>query len=252
MTAAVNREHITIVLNRPKYPGNIGSAARCAANMGIGKIIVVSDQRYDAEKILQMATHLAAATVENIRYVGGLEEALSDFHYIVGTTSRLGSARRATRYPREAAAELADLSQNNEIALLFGPEDVGLTNDELKYCHSLVTIPASEDLKSINLSHAVMILCYEIFLAGGEEKQIVTPRLATSRELEGMYGQLKGVLSRIGFINPENPDYWMMNVRRFLSRVRLCSKDVQIIRGICRQIDWYGGNKKLDFHPPET
>jgi len=244
MTTAVKRENVTIVLNRPKYPGNIGFVARCAANMGIGKIIVVDSQTRDTEEIRRMATHLASRTVEKIRYIDGLEKALSDFNYIVGTTSRLGSARRATLYPRELAAELVGISQKNTIALLFGPEDFGLTNEELKYCHSLVTIPTSEELRSINLSHAVMILCYEIFQAGGEEKEIFTPRLATSRELEGMYGQLKDVLSRIGFINPENPDYWMMNIRRFLSRVRLHSKEVQIIRGICRQIDWYGGNKK--------
>jgi tRNA/rRNA methyltransferase len=244
MAAGVNKRNITIVLNKPKYPGNIGSVARCAANMGIGKIVVVNCENPDHEKIRRMATHLAAGTVERIRFVDSLEEALSGFRYIVGTTSRLGSARRATLYPREIAAELADLSRNNGIALLFGPEDFGLTNEELKYCSRLVTIPTSEDLKSINLSHAVMILCYEIFLAGHEEKKIFTPRLATSRELEGMYGQLKDVLTRIGFINPENPDYWMMNIRRFLSRVRLYSKEVQIIRGICRQIDWYGRHKK--------
>lgn len=244
MAAGVNKRNITIVLNKPKYPGNIGSVARCAANMGIRKIIVVNGQSHDLEKVRQMATHLAAGTVEKIRFVDSLEEALSGFHYIVGTTSRLGSARRATLYPREIAVELVDLSQHNGIALLFGPEDFGLTNEELKFCHCLVTIPTSEDLKSINLSHAVMILCYEIFLACHETKEIFTPRLASSRELEGMYGQLTDVLTRIGFINPENPDYWMMNVRRFLSRIRLYSKEVQILRGICRQIDWYGRNKK--------
>jgi tRNA/rRNA methyltransferase len=244
MAAAVNRKNITIVLNKPKYPGNIGSVARCAANMGIDKIVVVNGENPDPEEIRRMATHLAAGTVERIRFVDSLEEALSGFHYIVGTTSRLGSARRATRYPREMAAELVDLSQQNEVALLFGPEDFGLTNDELKYCHSLVTIPTSEVLKSINLSHAVMILCYEMLVARDESGKTFTPRLASSRELEGMYVQLKDVLTRIDFINPENPDYWMMNVRRFLSRVRLYSREVQIIRGICRQIDWYGRHKK--------
>jgi tRNA/rRNA methyltransferase len=244
MAAGVNKRNISIVLNKPKYPGNIGSVARCAANTGIGKIVVVNCENPDQDKIRQMATHLAAGTVERIRFTDSLEEALSGFHYIVGTTSRLGGARSASLYPREIAAELVDLSQHNEIALLFGPEDFGLTNEELKHCNCLVTIPTSEDLKSINLSHAVMILCYEIFLAGQDGKRTFTPRLASSRELEGMYGQLTGVLTRIGFINPENPDYWMMNLRRFLSRVRLYSKEVQIIRGICRQIDWYGRNKK--------
>jgi TrmH family RNA methyltransferase len=171
MAAGVNKRNISIVLNKPKYPGNIGSVARCAANTGIGKIVVVNCENPDQDKIRQMATHLAAGTVERIRFTDSLEEALSGFHYIVGTTSRLGGARSASLYPREIAAELVDLSQHNEIALLFGPEDFGLTNEELKHCNCLVTIPTSEDLKSINLSHAVMILCYEIFLAGQDGKR---------------------------------------------------------------------------------
>ncbi len=244
MTVGVNRENIVIVLNKPKYPGNIGAVARCAANMGLDQIIVAGGGNPDREDILRMATHFAADKVDRILYFDRLEEALADFHYVVGTTSRLGRGRLSTLQPRALAAELVDRSQNNRIALLFGPEDFGLTNDELKYCHSLVTIPTSEDLKSINLSHAVMILCYEIFLAGREGREVFTPKLATSRELEGMYGQLKEVLTNIGFINPQNPEYWMLKVRRLLSRVGLYSKDVQIIRGICRQIEWYGRNKK--------
>jgi tRNA/rRNA methyltransferase len=244
MPSRVKKDHISIVLNKPKYPGNIGSVARCAKNMGIESIIVVSPADFDRDKILQTATHFAASTVDRIRCYDVLEEALSGFSYIVGTTSRLGDARRPAFFPGDLAAELTDLSQNNDIAILFGPEDVGLTNDELKYCHSLATIPTSDSLKSLNLSHAVMIFCYEIFLAAQDKKETFTPRLATSRELEGMYGQVKDVLTNIGFINPENPEYWMMNVRRFLSRIRLYAKEVQIIRGICRQVEWYGRHKK--------
>lgn len=244
MTVRVKRENIVIVLNKPKYPGNIGAVARCAANMGLDQIVVAGGGTRDREEILRMSTHFAADRVDRIRYFDRLDEALAGVHYVVGTTSRLGRGRPSMFQPRGLAAELVGLSQNNRIALLFGPEDVGLTNEELKYCHSLVTIPTSEDLKSINLSHAVMILCYEIFLAGREDREIFAPKLATSRELEGMYGQLKEVLTNIGFINTQNPDYWMLKVRRLLSRVGLYSRDVQIIRGICRQIEWYGRNKK--------
>jgi tRNA/rRNA methyltransferase len=244
MPASLRNNHITIVLNKPKYPGNIGAVARCAKNMGMENIVVVGKEDPNREKILQTATHFAGDLVNGIRYFEDLGEALAGFHYIAGMTSRVGRARRANLYPRQLAAELVGLSQHSEIALLFGPEDFGLTNAELKYCHSLVTIPTSRSLKSINLSHAVMIICYEIFLAERSVEESFTPKLATSRELEGMYAQLKTVLTRIGFINPENPEYWMMNIRRFLSRVRLYAKEVQIIRGICRQIEWYGRSKK--------
>jgi len=130
------------------------------------------------------------------------------------------------------------------VAILFGPEDIGLTNDELRRCQALITIPTSEKLRSLNLSHAALIVCYEIFLASTAVPERFKPRLATSVELEGMYTQIKDLFVRIGFINPQNPEYWMLNVRRFFSRMDLRSRDVKMIRGLCRQIDWYVKDKK--------
>lgn len=244
MPAKVKTENITIVLSKPKYPGNVGSVARCAKNMGIDKIVVVVGKDLDRDVMKQIATHFAAGIVDRIRYFDRLEEALAGFQYIVGTTSRLGSARGPVISPSEMAEHLIDISQNNTVALLFGPEDTGLTNDDLRYCHLLVTIPTTESFKSINLSHAVMILCYEIFAAQTGCIERFTPRLAGSAELEGMYAQIKSLLMKIGFLNPENPDYWMMHIRRLLSRTKLLAKEVKVIRGICRQLTWYAENKR--------
>jgi tRNA/rRNA methyltransferase len=237
-------ENITIILNRPKYPGNIGSVARCAKNMGIERLFVVGYSNPDLEETKKMATHFASDVVKNMKHFNQLDEALSGFHYVVGTTSRLGSVRGPVVHPREMAEQIVDISQNNKVAVLFGPEDAGLTNDELKYCHLLVTIPTSNDLKSINLSHAVMILCYEIFAACTPSPERFTPKLATSFELEGMYDHLKEMFIKIGFINLENPEYWMTSIRRFFSRTKLFSKEVQIIRGICRSVERYIEDKK--------
>ncbi len=237
-------ENITIVLNKPKYPGNVGSVARCARNMGIENITVVGNKDLALEEMKQMATHFAAGIVDRIQHFDGLDDALARFHYIVGTTSRRGSARGPVVSPREMAARIVDISQENAVALLIGPEDTGLSNDDLKFCHLLVTIPTSKNNKSINLSHAAMILCYEIFVANMEPTEAFTPRLALSVELEGMYDHMKGLLMKIGFLNPENPEFWMMHIRRFLSRTNLLSKEVKIIRGICRQMEWYMKNKK--------
>jgi tRNA/rRNA methyltransferase len=88
-----------------------------------------------------------------------------------------------------------------------------------------------------------MILCYEIFTAQRDDLEAFTPRLATAVEIEGMYEQLKGLLQKIGFLNPQNPEYWMLHIRRFLSRTRLFSREVKIIRGICRQLEWSLENK---------
>jgi tRNA/rRNA methyltransferase len=244
----VTRENITIVLHRPKYPGNIGSAARAAKNMGIRNISVVERGEARVEEIMpeirKMATHLAADTVDCIRFFTDLKEAIADYGYVVGTTSRFGNARQPVIDPAETAAKLIDISRHNRVAVVFGPEDFGLSNEELQLCHEFVAIPTADDLKSLNLSHAVMVVCYEIFKASTGRKERFTPKLATSAELEGMYAQLKDMFLKIDFVNPQNPEHRMAQVRRFLSRVGLYSKEVQIIRGICRQVLWYASDKK--------
>lgn len=231
-------EHMTIVLNRPHFPENIGASARAAKNMGIGRLIAVNPRDCDLTRVLKMATHNAEDLVAEMDVYDDLEEALAPYSYIVGTTARTGSHRPTLKSPRLLAEELVPISQNNLIAILFGPEDAGLTARELKYCHSIVTIPTA-DFASINLAQAVMILTYEVFLASINPPGTFVPRLADSHELEGMYAHLKETLTRISFINPENPDYWMMSVRRFLGRIGLRAREVKMIRGICRQIDWY-------------
>ena len=242
-------KNISIVLYKPKYAGNIGSVARAAKNMGISDIMVVGGAGYDREEMQQRSTHLAADVLDHIQYCERIDEALGGFHYIVGTTARLGKARGPFISPRAAARDIADISQKNKIALLFGPEDTGLANEELRLCHAVVTIPTSREFKSLNLSHAVMILCYEIFIASSEAGSAAeaAPKLARSQELEGMYGQIKTLLADIEFINPENPDYWMMHLRRFFARAGILSREVKIVRGICRQLTWYARHKKLDF-----
>jgi len=236
-------DNVSIILKGPKYPGNIGSTARCAKNMGIGKMIVVGRDGFEREAILQMATHEARDVVEAIRYCDTLEEALAGFTWVVGTTARRGSGRGPAVSPRRMAESLAGLSQENEIALLFGPEDTGLSNDDLRFCQTVVTIPTA-GFKSLNLSHAAMIVCYELFVARTAEDLPAAPKLAGVRELEAMYAKLKEVLLAIGFFLPENPDYWMMHIRRFFARTTLQAREVKIIRGICRQIEWYGDHKQ--------
>jgi tRNA/rRNA methyltransferase len=245
MPLKAKTKNISIVLYKPKYAGNIGSVARAAKNMGISKIVVVGTKDFDREAMEQRSTHLAADVLDQIIYANSIEEALGGFHYIVGTTARLGKARGPFISPRIAAQNIADLSQKNQIALLFGPEDTGLANDQLRLCHSVVTIPTSREFTSLNLSQAVMILCYEIFIASSVAATVAeaAPKWALSSETEGMYEQIKALLAKIGFLNPENPEYWMLDLRRFFSRAGLLSREVKIIRGICRQMEWYARHK---------
>lgn len=237
-------KNVSIVLYKPKYAGNVGSIARVAKNMGIGNIIVVGAADLDREEMERRSTHLASDMVEQITYYDEIGEALADFQYIVGTTARLGKGRGPFNTPRKIAENIVNISKKNKVALLFGPEDRGLANEELRYCQAVVTIPSSREFKSLNLSHAVMILCYEIYTAALPAADEVEPKWARSDELEGMYGQIKTMLSDIGFLNPENPDYWMTHLRRFFARSGLLAREVKIIRGICRQLEWSALHKK--------
>jgi len=239
MGEGVDRSRVTVVLNHPRFPENIGSAARAVRNMGIGGLAVVRPENFDLDRVRMMATHAAGCVVEAIGVFEDLREALGPFHWVVGTTARLGGEREVVHTPARVAEMLIPISRENRIALLFGPEDRGLTNEEIRLCHLLVNIPTAE-LASLNLAQAIMVLCYEIFKAGSEEPPPFVPRLASRHERDGMYDQLREILVRIDYINAENPDYWMNRFRRFFTRLQLKAADVALIRGVCRQVDWYG------------
>jgi len=239
MFKRINFDNITIVLHQPRHSENIGSVARAMCNMGFSRLVVIAPPNFDRNKILKLATHAASHVVDKSSICSDLKDALSHFNYVVGATARLGGQRQVVNTPSKLAQKLVPISIENRIAILFGPEDRGLSNEDIRYCHTLVNIPTAE-FSSLNLAQAVMIICYEIFTAGLEKNTKSAPRLASRHELDGMYDQLKDILVRISYINPENPDYWINNLRRFFSRLQLRAKEVSIIRGICRQIDWYG------------
>lgn len=240
MTTTAHLEHVAVVLNKPRFPENIGAAARAVCNMGIGKLVVVAPENDDPKPISALATHAAAGVVEHMLRFDDLPTALARYHYVVGTTARLGGQRKMVASPEQMAQQLIPITQQNQVALLFGPEDRGLTNEEIRMCHLLVNIPTAE-FSSLNLAQSVMVICYELFKATLGPAKRFTPRLASRHELDGMYDQIKEILVRISYIQPDNPDYWMNKLRHFLSRVQLRAGEVSIIRGICRQINWYAG-----------
>lgn len=242
MTVGINRENITIVLQRPRYPENIGSTARAMCNMGFTRLIVVDPRIWDEARIRRLATHAAGAVVESIQRFDTLVDALAPFGHVVGTTARMGGQRPVLKSPEFVARNLISLSQNNPVAILFGSEDRGLTNDDLKHCHQLVNIP-TVDFSSLNLAQAVMLVCYCLSSTTRSTPPTFTPRLAKRIELDQMYDELTGALVQIGYMKPDNPDYWMARIRRFFSRLPLRAAEVSIIRGICRQIQRFGDKR---------
>ena len=234
----MNPDNVAVVLCRPQIPENIGAAARAMNNMGLSRLILVEPENCDLSRIVKMATGTSIDIIERMELYDNLEEALGPFHFVAGTTARIGAHRPPMTSPRSLAVALSEVSEQNRAAVMFGPEDRGLANEHLRLCHTIVRIPTA-GFSSLNLAHAVMIICYEIFMASGEQPEKQIPRLADGFELEGMYSHLKEVLMKIGFIDRQNPEHWMLNLRRFFSRIQLRAREVRVIRGICRQMDWY-------------
>jgi len=234
-------ENLAVVLVNPMYSENIGAAARACANFGVPNLIVVNPESLDEEKMKAMATKAGIPIIKSMQVFPDLESALKDFRYVVGTTARLGRRRMVYHTPKEIAPYLCELSVNNRIAILFGNERFGLSNEDLGLCDKVVTIPTTEHA-SLNVAQAVVIILYEIFQHAGEPV-FPKPQLATQHELSIMYKIIEATLATIDYIPHENQVLWLTNIRRFLSRLELTSKEVKIIQGFCRQLLWALGKE---------
>jgi tRNA/rRNA methyltransferase len=239
--------NLAIVLVRPKIPENIGAAARIAWNMGINRLIITSDDLPEREAMAKMATHKAAHLIDTLEIHHNLAEALTDFSIVVGTTARRGRQRSVEKTPRELVDVLLPSLANNQVAILFGPEDTGLTNDDLKYCQMASAIPTA-DFSSLNLAQAVAIHCYEIYygIVHAKKDMVFAPQLATSYELESMYAFLEQALYSVDFLNEVSHTYWMSNIRRFFNRITVTSKDANIVRTVCKKLLLYEKNRKRE------
>jgi len=234
-------EKVAIVLVEPREPGNIGAAARAMANMGLSRLVLVRPPEHRVAEAFKMA--LAARPILEAAVVAeDLAQALAGFGFVAGTTRRAGSGRRGRVTPRQLAAELPAIAAANDVAILFGREESGLTNDELRYCQRLVTIPSSEGFGSLNLSQSVLVIAHEIFLSAGAPASCSpgSPgRRAPTADLEGLYGQMERVLLEIGYLDPANPARMMRVFRRLLGRAGPDAREVKALRGIFRQVAWY-------------
>ena len=240
-TASVSLANTGLILVGPRYPENIGAAARIAYNFGIPELTVVADKEPDQERMLKMATHKASHLIKGLRLVATTREAAEPFHFIVGTTARQGRQRMRQNEPRRVMEKMIPLAADpdNRIGLMFGPENTGLTNEDLDFCQFSSTIPTA-DFSSLNLAQAVAIHCYELHMAIGDRPAVSSGmEYANSFDLEGMYGHVTEALSEVTFLDENNRTYWMRNIRQFLGRIHLSKKEASLIRGICRKFLWH-------------
>lgn len=228
-----------IILVRPREEGNVGSAARAMANMGLVRLILVEP----AAEIGKVGTAFAVGAkhvLDSIERKPSLPEALAPFQRVVGTTS--ARDRRwdvPLLHPRELPTFLAQDPPDTPTALVFGPEVGGLTNDDLALASVLVTIPCSPVQPTLNLAQAVLILAYELYQSRGELPPPATvghpEPPATTGEIDGLFEQATDLLRRIGFDRDSTFAGVLRDLRRLLARATPVSREIAILRGICRR-----------------
>jgi TrmH family RNA methyltransferase len=237
-------ENIRVVLVNTSHPGNIGGAARAMKNMGLSRLVLVDPQDFPSAEAVARASG-ATDVLDAAQVVGTLEEALVGCSLVLGTSARDRRIPWPLLDPREcgvAACEQAQ--QGGEVALVFGREYAGLTNDELQRCHFHVHIPSDPEFSSLNLAAAVQVLAYEVRMAwlAAENQPTKTPKLeataihssqlVTADELESFYTHLEQALVEIGFLDPTKPRHLMSRLRRLYGRSEVSKLEMNILRGI--------------------
>jgi TrmH family RNA methyltransferase len=242
---------IRIVLTRVSHPGNIGSAARAMKTMGLERLCLVAPERFPATEATVMAAG-ADDVLDRAEVFPDVRSAVADCGLVVGTTARGRHLPWRIVEPREAAAEVAAAAESSEVAVLFGAERTGLTNDELELCQCLLTIPTGSSYGSLNLAMAVQIVAYEILLAtrsaANDSERRGIP-LASAVEMERFYGHLERVLDEIDFHDRTGEGHLMARLRRFFNRAVPDQNEINILRGILTSVQ--GRRRRAgDPHPP--
>ena len=233
MSDAVALERIRVVLTRTSHPGNIGAAARAMKTMGLSRLVLVDPVSFP-DPVADARASGALDVLQHARVVSTLAEALEGTVLSAALTAR----RREWSVPvggvRETVGQVVAQTAQGDVALVFGAENSGLTNEEVALCSLPVTIPANPEYSSLNLGAAVQLLCYECRMAALDPKPLPEMQrdLATFDEVEGFFGHLDDAMTRSGFYKPDNPGRLKARVRRLFGRIRLEREEVNILRGI--------------------
>ena len=247
-------ENIRIVLVEPAHPGNIGAAARAMKTMGLGRLSLVNPARFPDPQAEWRAAS-AGDVIERCRVFDDLNSAIAECHWVAGTSARERRIPWPAADVREAAAEIARQAQTGMVAVLFGRETSGLTNEELQRCNRHLRIPASPDYPSLNLAMAVQVVAYEIYRQAGDASR--TPPAwdrapATAAAVEALLAHLGEVLTATEFLDPDNPGQTLTRLRRLLARVQLDETEVGMLRGMLTHFGRQNSSNSQIGKPPDT
>jgi len=227
--------NLRIILVHPRGSGNIGSVARAMKNVDAGELAIVGKARTRSFWARAMAVH-GRQILADAKSYETLRDAIADSTLVVGTTCRAGLYRSHSQTPKEVAPTVVDALEKGKVALIFGPEDHGLSNKDLEHCQLLVTIPMHPDYPSLNVAQAAVICLYEVYVASLMPANDSTLKRADAEQVERLFDIMRNSLLKIGFLDSENPEHMLLAFRRIFGRAGLEEKDVRILTGMFRQI----------------
>ncbi|HEU0186975.1 MAG TPA: RNA methyltransferase [Gallionellaceae bacterium] len=239
--------NVRVVLSHTSHPGNIGAAARAMKTMGLEQLYLINPRFFPDPQAEAMASG-AADVLQRAAVCSSLDEALQGAVMVVGMSARVRDISQEVLTPREAMPLLVEQARQHPVALLFGTEMSGLSNDELARCQLMVRVPVSPAYTSLNLAAAVQLISYELRLAAGLGQNAV-PEVnpAPAEQLEGFYQHLEETLREIEFLHGKHATKLMFKLRRLYSRARLEPEEINILRGILTLSTEYHGKLKRDL-----
>ncbi len=234
--------NIRFVLVETTHPGNIGASARALKTMGLRRIHLVKPSRFPCVEATAMASG-ADDLLVHAEICETLEQALNGCGLVVGTSARARAIPWPVLDPHACGQRVVDAATHGEVAIVFGREHSGLTNEELELCHAMVTIPTEPGFSSLNLAAAVQILAYEI-RQSALELQAIPPEAqrsdsppATSEQMQELYAHLERVMTEVGFFDPAKPRRLMRRLRRLFNRAELDQNEMNILRGFLAAVE---------------
>lgn len=243
MNAAESLSRIRIVLVNTQHPGNIGSSARAMLTMGLSELVLVNPERFPHPQARMTAAH-ALPVIEQARVVGSLAEAVAGCGWVLASSARPRHLGDAPLLPWDAAARVVQTAAAAPVALVFGCERTGLTNEELDLCHAVTQVPTDPGYSSLNLSQAVQVLSYELRKAALPNAQPSAAKQdhpwyapPSAEEMERYYEHLERILLSTGFLDPANPRLLMRRLRQFFNRASPDRNELNILRGILTSIE---------------
>ena len=240
---AASLGRLLIILNQPQDLVNIAGTVRAMRNMGLERLRLVQPAEFDAWRIAGIA-HGSESMIEQVEFFDTLDQAVADTAYVVGTTARRREAAYLWHQPREAAPEILAIGERADapVAIVFGREDKGLSNEDLDLCDRLITVPTSPAASSLNLAQAVLLVCYELRMAALAGRPTALPRgrrhapRATVAQHQELFGDVERTLAEIDFFKQRNPAAILRTVRAVARRANLDAREAKLFRAMAIEV----------------